>query len=89
MSWYVSSIGKVPAVRAAVAKAFGSTSCSEPEESVRLAAQQVLVAALAAQDDSAVVKVEASGSQTSVTYPTPYVTNYLKITVEPQYGFVE
>jgi hypothetical protein len=84
MSWSVAAIGKAPAARREVATQFAAASKSvEPEEKVRLAAIAALDAALAAQGPEVSVNVSAHGSQ-STDYATNAVTNYLRITVEPQ-----
>ncbi|MBZ5700280.1 MAG: hypothetical protein LAN84_00375 [Acidobacteriia bacterium] len=66
----------------------GQGKCSEPEESVRQAAIELVAAALLAQDPSVVVKVSASRSQ-STDYATNTVRNNLTITIEPLHFFVE
>jgi hypothetical protein len=90
MSWSVSAIGKPPAVAVSIEEQFSRYKCIEPEEGVRQGARATLAAALAAQRPDSVVKVSASGSQSSNTIDGVVLfTNVLSITVEPQYGFVE
>lgn len=91
MSWSVGAIGKAPAVRKAIAEQCASAYCSEPEETVRKSAVATLDAALAAQGDSIIVKVSASGSQGQETKNdgTAQFKNSLSIQIEPQYNFVE
>ena len=82
-------IGKAPAVREKVAKTFatGMSKCSEPEESIRLAAAQIIDAALAGQDPSKVVEVSASGSMS--VHDGKVDSNTLTIKVEPKWSFIE
>ncbi len=90
MSWSVSAIGKAAAVKASIADQFSRNKCSEPEETIRQAAAQLIDLAMSAQDAPAVVKVMASGSQGFRDYTAKTgVYNQLTITVEPQHGFVE
>lgn len=89
MSWSVAATGKAPAVCVAIAKQFaGQSKCLEPEEGVRQAAASLIDASLRVQDTSAVVKVSASGHQTT-NYQTNASSNYLSILIEPQHGFLE
>jgi hypothetical protein len=85
MSWSVSAVGKAPAIAAALEEQFSKATCMEPEEGVRQSARATIAAALAAQDPGTVVKVVASGSQS--TYAK--LSNVMSIAIEPQYGFVE
>jgi hypothetical protein len=89
MSWSVGgTIGKAPAVRAAIAKQFEQGSkCSEPEETIRQAAAKVIDAALAGQDPSKVVEVNASGSMSMNSGKVD--GNSLTIQVTPKWGFLE
>jgi len=90
MSWNVTAIGKVPAVRKSVAEQFNKQKCSEPEETVRLAALSVIATALAAQDDAIAVKVEAYGSQSFADWSAKTgLSNNLSISITPLYGFAE
>jgi hypothetical protein len=91
MSWSVSAIGRVPAVRAAIAKQFADGGkCVEPEESIRQAAAKVLDSVIVAQDPTNVVKVTASGSQSFKDYGTKTgIGNGLTIVVEPIFWFLE
>jgi hypothetical protein len=93
MSWSVAGIGKAPAVAEKIEKDFTNASpCSEPEETARQAARAVIAAALAGQDPSRVVSVNANGSMSnSADWPSTVakISNSLSITVQPQYGFVE
>ncbi len=87
MSWSVQAIGKAPKVLTEIAAQFSAAGkCSEPEETVRKKAESVVCEAIAAQDPSTVIRVSASGSQSTVSGA---VSNYLTISIEPQYGFVE
>jgi hypothetical protein len=92
MSWYVEAIGKVPAVAQAVELQFAQSSgYQEPEETIRQQARTTIAAVLAAQSEGAVVKVRASGSQ-STNYKGGGASGYvntLNISVEPQFNFVE
>jgi hypothetical protein len=91
MSWSVQAVGKRSAVRAAIAKQFSEgTKCSEPEETIRLAAAGVIDSALAGQDDSHAVMVAASGSMGYKNYAEQAgVYNSLAINVEVLHGFAE
>ncbi len=88
MSWSLVAVGKAPAVGAEITKQAARSKCSEPEETVRQAAVATIAAAIAAQDPSTVVRVDASGSQ-SEDYTTKVMRNTLRILVEPLYGFLE
>lgn len=94
MSWSVSAVGKPAAVSASIERQFASTSCAEPEETVRQAARVVVAAAIAAQRPDCAVQVSASGSMSTSynedlkTWGAPF-TNQLSITVQPLYGFLE
>lgn len=91
MSWSVAGIGRAAAVRKAIADQFtSSTKCSEPEETVRLAAASTIDAALAAQDPAMPVKVMAGGSQGFKDWQNKTgPSNSLSISIEPMHGFVE
>jgi hypothetical protein len=88
MSWGLFAISKAPAVAAEIKRQSENQKCMDPEESVRKAAVRLIDIAVSAQDPSLVVKVSASGSQ-STDYTTKAVRNNLNITIEPQNGFVE
>jgi len=88
MSWSLVAVGKAPAVLKEVEKQSAQQKCSEPEESVRQAACHAIKAALMAQDPTAVVKLTASGSQNE-DYATKAVRNFLSVTIEPLYQFLE
>lgn len=90
MSWSLSSrLGKAAAVRAAVAKEIASSTgkCSEPEETIRQQAFQIIDAALAAQNPNTVLEFSASGSMS--TSNGEVVSNTLNIKIEPKWGFLE
>ena len=89
MSWSIGGfLGKAPAVRAKVAKAFAdSGKCSEPEETIRQSAAQIIDAALAAQAESQVVEVSASGSMSK--NGDVVTNNAVTISVVPKWGFIE
>ena len=90
MSWSVSAIGKLAAVKASIAEQFTRNPCSEPEESIRQSAAKTIDAALSAQDGVSVIKVMASGSQGFKDYTAKNgIYNQLNITIEPQHGFLE
>jgi hypothetical protein len=86
MSWSVSGFGKAPAVAAKIAAEISQYKCIEPEEAVKQAVGVALAAALGAQDPRAVVNVTASGHQGQ---DSGRISNTLKVSVEPVYGFVE
>lgn len=96
MSWSVSVVGKLPAVKAAVEAQFTDprSVCAEPEETVRQAARAAIAAALQAQREDSVVRVTAGGSMINTynketgSWGAPY-SNHLEIHIEPLYGFVE
>lgn len=94
MSWSVAAVGKPVAVAAAIEAQFASTSCAEPEETVRQSARATIAAALKAQREDSAVQVSASGSMSttynaeSKTWGAPY-NNTLQILVQPLYGFAE
>ncbi len=89
MSWGIQLVGDAQAVAKRVDVEFGRHSCPEPEENVRQAARLAIEAALRAQADGTVVRVSASGSQSShYKGSDPHHTNALTITIEPIYGFI-
>jgi len=89
MSWSISGrMGKAAAVRAAVAKEFEQGSkCTEPEETIRQSAAQIIDSALAGQDPQQVVEVSASGHMS--TNNGKVASNTLNIAVTPRWGFIE
>jgi len=90
MSWSVSAIGKAPAVRASIAEQFSRSTCSEPEESVKVAAAAAIDKALEAQNPDLPIKVMASGSQGFKDYSAKTgVYNQMSISIDPLHGFVE
>jgi hypothetical protein len=86
MSWSAYATGKPSKVRATIEASFGASKCAEPEETIRLAAKEVILAAIAGQREDSVVQVNASGSM-SQTYSDETkkwgepVTNNLEIKV--------
>jgi hypothetical protein len=88
MSWSISAIGKAPAVLKEVEEQSAQQKCSEPEETVRQSACHAIKAALAAQGENIVVRLEAYGSQRE-DYQTKVIRNQLTIRVEPIIGFLE
>ena len=93
MSWSVSAIGKASSVKAKLDKEIDSLlhHLPEPEKSVAAAAKAVLGAALDAQIPDAAVKASAWGSQSTRGFSggPDYITNSIKIEVEPIQGFIE
>ena len=93
MSWTVAAVGKSAAVAVAIEGQFNSSGlCIEPEEGIRQSARALIAQSLAGQIPGCVVKVAASGSQ-STAYgkagAPDAVTNSLSIAIEPQGNFVE
>jgi hypothetical protein len=62
MSWSAYATGKPAKARATIEAGFAGSKCAEPEETIRLAAKEVILAALAGQREDSVVQVMASGS---------------------------
>lgn len=90
MSWSFQATGKSPAVRQEIARQGANGRCSEPEESLRQQALQIIDLALCAQNDNQAVRVEASGNQTYKDWTNKTgLSNQLKVSVEPLYGWVE
>jgi len=88
MSWSIYVIGKAPAVLKEVERQSAMQKCVEPEEGVRQGACHAIKAALIAQGENVVVRLEASGSQAE-DYTTKIIRNQLRIQIEPLVGFVE
>lgn len=68
MSWSVQAIGRVGAVKREIDAQFErGGKCSEPEETIRGAARQLIASSLASygEDSLAVVSVSANGLQSS------------------------
>jgi hypothetical protein len=92
MSWSVVAIGKARAVRIEIAGQFARGSkCSEPEETIRQSAAELIDRALSSTSEIFAVKVTANGSQGFKDYSKPEngVHNNLNIGIEVQHGFVE
>lgn len=94
MSWVVSSVGRVAAVRDDIARQFSRQftpyHCMEPEETVRQAAATLIDAALAAQNQDFAVSVRADGRQSFEDYSKKEsVSTRLNISIEPLYGFLK
>ncbi len=94
MSWSVVGIGKVSALAAQLERDFERDGkCSEPEESIRQSARALIAQALSAQNSKTLVKVQASGAQSSQyaknSSEVVGYTNQLSILIEPQFNFVE
>lgn len=91
MNWSVMAVGKSDAVAKKLAAEFASIKVAGPEIEVVKAAAVMVDAALAGQVPATLIKVTASGSQSSMGQsdaPTRY-TNSVKIDIEPISGFVE
>jgi hypothetical protein len=87
MSWLVGATGKPEKVQEMLQVQFGGSKCSEPEEAIRLAAKEVILAAVAGQRPDSVVQVTASGSMSqSYSEETKKwgepITNNLEIKVQ-------
>jgi len=93
MSWSISQIGKKEAVKLAVQKYLEGYKCSEPEETIRQQVGSSIITAIDSQAKDIVVKVTASGSQSTKYDPlghaTGEFTNNFSVEVVPVYGFVE
>lgn len=90
MSWSVAAFGKSQAVRINIADQFSRSKCTEPEETVRLAAAALIDAAIAAQDLAIVIEVSASGSQSFRDWNNKTgVSNSVSISIQPKHGFLE
>jgi hypothetical protein len=88
MSWSIIAVGKPAAVAAKVQADLAAHTCDEPEEGVKRAAGQAILAAINAQSPDTVVSVNASGSQRSVPGKGGF-ENTLIVNVTPIYSFVE
>ncbi len=65
---------------------------ADPEEQIRRSARSTIAACLESQEPSTVVKVCASGSQSTHFGPDNRQrghVNFLRIEIQPQLGFVE
>lgn len=87
MSWSISKMGYAAVVAAKVAEEITKIRCAEPEETIKNAVGAALVQALEAYPADFPVKVEANGSQGSVT--DGKTVNSLSVKVEPMYGFIK
>ena len=87
MSWSVSALGKPEAVAKSLAESFTRNKCMEPEETIRQLAGQAIATSLAAFPPATVVKVSASGNQSTAT--DGRAVNQLSVTIEPLYQFLE
>ena len=85
MSWSVGGFGHASAVRAKLASDLAKISCPEPENTIKNNVAASIDLALAGLNPDAVVKVEASGSQSTGSFG---VTNTLNVKIEQQWGFV-
>ena len=92
MSWSVSRVGKSDKLGSVIKSDLANSKCSEPEESIKAAVGERLIAkALDGNIPATAVKVTAFGSQ-SVSGSTGgpnSVSNSLKIEIEQLYGFVD
>lgn len=86
MSWSFSGIGKGAAVARLARKAKEQPACSEPEETFRVQALELVALSAEAQGDDVVVKASGSGSMWKDG--DVIRQNNIKIEVEPLYGFV-
>lgn len=89
MSWSVQSSGTAAEVAARAESSFrNSGPCSEPEESIRQKARELIAQALAAQKpDTTKVTLSAYGSQSSYCAgETERLTNTLKIEIAVDYS---
>ncbi len=94
MSWSVSGTGRASALAIRIEKDFENyTKCSEPEESIKQKARELIVLTLQGQvPPDQVVTVTASGSQSisgDSNSGLTAVRNQLKIEIYPIYNFVE
>lgn len=92
MSWSVSATGKSAVVKEKIEAEIARVCehLAEPERSIAAAAGTTISASLDGQIPGGVVKVNASGSQSShTTDGQQVVTNSLKIEIDPIWGFVE
>lgn len=87
MSWSVHAVGKAAAVGRKIAEQLAASKCVEPEESIKKLVGEQVALALAAFPAHHAVKVQASGSQSTLADGTK--TNALSVAIEPMYGFVE
>lgn len=83
MSWSVGASGKSDEVAALIEEQFAAYTCTEPEESVRQGARQLIAATLAASIPPAVRTVSAWGSQSTLHQEgkPDEVQNTLSITI--------
>jgi hypothetical protein len=90
MSWSLSAIGKVAAVKAKVQADFANMTHLQGEElALKDAAQAIVNNALESQSPEIGVRVECSGSASASGLGGEKKTQRLQILVEPLYGFVE
>ena len=87
MSWSAYATGKPAKVKETIERNFGGSQCAEPEETIRLAARDLILAAVAGQREDSVVQVVASGSMSQTHNPETGkwgapVTNNLEIKVQ-------
>lgn len=87
MSWSVSAVGKASAVAARITDDIARTKCSEPEETIKNNVGGVIATALGAFPPSTPVRVDASGSQSTLDPEKP--VNQLSLRIEPIWGFIE
>lgn len=87
MSWGINAVGKPAAVAAACQAQAASSSCAEPEETVKNQIVAAIVAACGGFNDKTAVRVVAHGSMSTSNGTPDY--NSASLTIEPLYGFVE
>jgi hypothetical protein len=87
MSWSLIKAGKVKSILAALEKDFASLSISGLEKEIASDVHVVIKKALSGFKESAAVTVQASGS--AYTDNSISVSQTVKVSVEPIYGFVE
>lgn len=87
MSWSIVKAGKVKSILAALEKDFTSLSISGLEKEIAADVHTVIKKALGGFKENAAVTVSASGS--AYTSSNESISQTVKVSVEPIYGFVE
>lgn len=86
MSWSISKYGFAGVVAAKVSEDIQRIKCAEPEETIKNMVGAAIIHSLESFPADFPVKVEASGSQSTIDGK---LVNTLNTRIEPQYGFVK
>lgn len=85
MSWSFSAIGRSSAVAQKARDDLTRYKCTEPEETIKTKALEIIESSLCAMPDASAVQIEAYGSQSPVSGG---VSNQLTLKITPISGFV-